>query len=70
MLKLIGVAEDTTTDGLVRTTIISGPGQLYVVKEGDPVTSRYRVARISPDVVELDDLARTGDASVLRLALK
>jgi hypothetical protein len=34
------------------------------------VTSRYRVARISPDVVELDDLARIGDASVLRLALK
>ena len=70
LLKLIGVAEDTTTDGLVRTAIISGPGQLYVVKEGDRVTSRYRVARISPDVVELDDLARTGDASVLRLALK
>jgi hypothetical protein len=67
---LIGVAEDTTTDGLVRTAIISGPGQLYVVKEGDRVTSRYRVARISPDVVELDDLARIGDASVLRLALK
>jgi len=70
LLKLIGVAEDTTTDGLVRTAIISGPGQLYVVKEGDRVTSRYRVARISPDVVELDDLARIGDASVLRLALK
>jgi hypothetical protein len=66
-LKLIGVAEDTATGGLIRTAIIAGPGQLYVVKEGDRVTPRYQVARVSPDVVELNDL---NDASVRRLALK
>ena len=62
-LKLIGIAED----GAVRTAIISAPSQLFLVKEGDRVTSRYVVARISPDVVELTDAT---DHSVRRLALK
>jgi len=66
-LKLIGVAEDTAAGGPIRTAIIAGPGQLYVVREGDRVTPRYQVARVSADVVELNDLT---DASVRRLALK
>jgi hypothetical protein len=65
--KLIGVAEDTAAGHPVRTAIISGPNQLYVVKEGDKVPPRYGVARISADVVELVD---TSDSSALRLALK
>ncbi len=66
-LKLIGIAEDATPDGLVRTAIISGPGQLFLVKEGDRVTPRYLVAQISSDVVELTDAT---DHSARRLALK
>jgi uncharacterized protein YcaQ len=66
-LKLIGVAEDGAAGSPVRTAIISAPDQLYVVREGERVTSRYGVARISPDVVELVD---TGDSTELRLALK
>jgi hypothetical protein len=66
-LKLIGVAEDTAGGNPVRTAIISAPDQLYVVREGEHVTSRFGVQRISPDVVELVD---TVDASALRLALK
>ena len=74
-LKLIGVAEDIATGSLIRTAIISGPGQVYVVKEGERVTPRYVVARISSDVVELRDLSKDldearSDASVRRLALK
>jgi hypothetical protein len=78
-LTLIGVAEDTAASGVIRTAIISGPGQVYVVKEGERVTSRYLVARISADVVELQDLSRVrsnavdearGDAGFRRLALK
>jgi hypothetical protein len=65
-LKLSGIAEDTTPDGIVRTAIISGSGQLFLVKEGENVTSRFRVAKISSDVVELSDLT---DGTVLRLAL-
>ena len=55
-LKLAGIAEDAGADGPVRTAIISGDGQLFMVKEGESVTPRYRVAKISADVVELIDL--------------
>src|SRR6185295_16786616 len=45
--KLAGIAEDETADGPVRTAITSGEGQLFLVKQGDEVTPRYRVAKIS-----------------------
>src|SRR5262245_25657915 len=66
-LKLAGIAEDPGPEGPIRTAIISGDGQLFMVKEGDAVTQRYRVARISTEVVELTDLT---DNSVRRLALR
>jgi hypothetical protein len=53
--------------GPVRTAFISGEGQLFMVKEGDNVTNRYRVTKIAADVVELTDL---GDGATRRLALK
>ena len=65
--KLAGIAEDAGADGPVRTAIISGGGQLFMVKEGETVTPRYRVAKISADVVELTDVI---DNSVRRLALR
>jgi hypothetical protein len=66
-LKLIGLAEDDGPDGVVRTAIISGEGELFVVKVGDSVTPRYVVTTISADVVELTD---TSDQTVRRLPLK
>jgi hypothetical protein len=66
-LKLAGIAEDSGPEGPIRTAIISADGQLFMAKEGDAVTSRYRVAKISADVVELTDLT---DDSVRRLALR
>jgi hypothetical protein len=67
-LTLSGLAEDPAPDGtIVRTAIISTPGQLFLAKEGDLVTTRYRVAHISPDGVELLDLT---DNTTLRLVLK
>jgi hypothetical protein len=66
-LKLSGIAEDEMPDGVVRTAIISGLGQLFFVKEGESVADRYRVLRVSSDVVELTDLV---DGNVLRLALR
>ena len=66
-LKLEGLAEDRGDQGPVRTAIISGFGDIFLVKEGDSVTSRYRVAKISPDAVELTDL---NDNTPLRLALR
>jgi hypothetical protein len=66
-LKLSGIAEDPGPDGPVRVAFIAGEGQLFMVKEGDRIASRFRVNRISADVVELTDLA---DNSVRRLAMK
>ena len=66
-LKLSGIAEDAGPDGPVRQAFISGGGELFMVKEGDTVTPRYRVAKISADVVELTDVI---DNSIRRLALR
>jgi hypothetical protein len=66
-LKLEGLAEDQGDQGPVRTAIISGFGDIFLVKLGDSVTSRYRVAKISPDAVELTDLSNN---TPLRLALR
>jgi hypothetical protein len=61
-LKLAGIAEDEGADGAERTAFISGEGQLFMVKQGDAVTGRYRVIRISSDAVELSDV----NAGVIR----
>jgi hypothetical protein len=67
LLKLSGIAEDPGADGPLRTAIISGLGQLFLVKEGEMLGNRYRVAKISADVVELVEV----DANTtLRLAMK
>lgn len=66
-LKLVGIAEDVGDAGPVRTAIVSGFGELFLVKEGEAVTLGYRVSKISPEAVELTDV--TGNTTI-RLALK
>ena len=66
-LKLSGIAEDRGTDGPVRTAIISTGGELFLAKEGEMVTPRFKVSRISADVVELIDLTTN---EPVRLALR
>jgi hypothetical protein len=65
--SLIGVAEDVTPDGPVRTAIVSGQGQLLFLHVGDSLGAQYRVGRVDADAIELQDL-QTG--TTLRLALK
>jgi hypothetical protein len=68
-LLLMGIAEDAKPDGVQRTAVISGDGDaLFMVKEGDTVADRYRVAKIGADAVELEDLTVKG--SIRRLALR
>ena len=67
VLKLSGIAEDNTPAGWVRTAVISTAGQLYLAKEGEKVTDRFQVVKISSDAVELTDLT---DNAVVRLALR
>jgi hypothetical protein len=67
-IELIGVAENKTAAGVARTAIISAlSGELFLVKEGDTVASRYRVAGVAAEAVELIDLA---SGAARRLALR
>jgi len=55
-IELVGVAEDRTAQGLVRTAIVSAlSGDLWVVKVGEMVAGRYKVKAIGADAVELSD---------------
>jgi len=65
--KLIGLAENAGPEGPVRTAIISAPGQLFLVRQGDTIAQHYRIDKISADVVEIADL---GGGAPVRLALK
>src|SRR5262245_29560763 len=65
--KLVGIAEDDGPDGPIRTAFISSDGQLLMVKEGERIANRYDVTHITPDVVELTDVA---DNTVRRFALR
>jgi len=66
-LKLEGIAEDPGPDGPKRTAWIAGDGKLFTVREGDTLLQRYKVTKISTDVVELTD---DNDGSTRRLALR
>lgn len=67
LFSLAGLAEDHGANGPVRTAIISGPGELFLVKEGEAVTPRYVVTTISSDRVALTDV---GTGTEMHLALK
>lgn len=64
---LIGLAADAGPDGPIRTAILSGFGDLFMVKEGGAVTTNYKVAKIDAEGVELIHLA---DNTTLRLTLR
>jgi hypothetical protein len=71
-LALSGIAEDPAGDGngVARTAIIAGNGQLFLARPGDTVTDQdvvYTVGTVLADSVELID-AR--DGSTRRLALR
>ena len=66
-LKLDGIAEDAQDGGVVRTAVIATAGQLFLVREGDRVTTRFKVVRVGADAVELLDLV---DNQSVRLPLR
>lgn len=60
-IDLVGVAEERTPKGLVRTAIISAlSGEVFWVKEGELISGRYRVKAVGADAVELIDLLSNG----------
>jgi hypothetical protein len=62
---LVGLAEDRASGATVMTAILSSPGALQFVKQGDRVTGGYRVTTISAESVELLDA--DGRSLLLRL---
>jgi len=64
-LTLNGVTGKQTPDGVRRTAVISGDGQMYFVSEGDSVAGRYTVSQIEPEAVVLRD----ADGAEVRLGL-
>jgi len=54
-LSLAGIGEKATPQGNVRTAIISGTSELFLVREGETFAGRYRVLRIDPNAVLLRD---------------
>ena len=56
-LTLMGIAEESTAQGVRRTAIIGGDGDtLFLVVEGQAVGDRYKVTKIGADAVELEDV--------------
>ena len=67
-LVLVGIAEDTTPEGKVRTAILTADGgELFIVTVGQPIGARYTVKAIGTDAVELTDLMTD---SLRRIALR
>jgi hypothetical protein len=68
LLVLVGVAEEKTKEGLVRTAMISDEAEeLHMAVQGQHLLGRYVVEAVSPDAVELKDIT-TG--VIRRLALR
>ena len=55
-VTLAGLAEQVVSGVPVRTAVLSGAGDVWIVREGDVVAGRYRVEAIGPGSVRLADL--------------
>jgi hypothetical protein len=51
------VATDENPEGAIRTAVLSGLGDVFLVRAGDVVASRYEIVAVGADAVELKDLA-------------
>jgi hypothetical protein len=67
-LMLVGIAEDKTPTGQVRTAILTAEGgEMFIVKVGEAIGARYTVSAIGTDAIELIDLMTN---SQRRIALR
>ncbi len=66
-LTLSGIAEDTSADGTIRTAVLSGLGDVFLVKAGDVIASRFQIVAVGADAVEILD---TTSGATVRLGLR
>jgi hypothetical protein len=64
-ISLSGIAEDQVNGQISRTAIVSSPGGVELLREGNEILG-YRVVRIESEAVEL---VRISDGSTLRFTL-
>lgn len=55
VLRLIGIAESRTAEGVVRTAILSALGKTLLVTTGDELSMGYTVGTVGAEAVELRD---------------
>ncbi len=55
-INLVGIVEYQFPKSVERTAVISGMNELFLVKVGDQITSRFRVVSIHANSFELEDL--------------
>lgn len=68
VLDLVGIAETSTADGLVRTAMLTGDhGDLIMAIGGQRILGRYDVVAVGAEAVDLKDV-RTG--AIRRLVLR
>ena len=67
VLSLVGIADQTVEGKPLRIAVISTPDGLVYAAAGQAVGTRYEVASVGADAVELKDLT---DGSTRRLMLK
>ena len=66
-IKLIGIAEESTSEGTIHTAIITMSNQLFLLKKGDFLSESYSVALVNAAGVELH---RVDNGTTLRLDIK
>ena len=63
--KLIGIAEDASEAGTMRTAILSGLGDVFLVKSGESFAGQYRVDQVSADAVQLTDTTTAASTTLV-----
>jgi len=65
VLKLIGIAEDDSENGSVHTAIVSGLGDLFLVKTGETIAGQYHVDQVSADAVQITDTSTSAATTLV-----
>jgi hypothetical protein len=66
-LLLTGMAEDRSGGIVVRTAVVSGPDQAWLVKDGDVIDGWFRVTSIEADTV---GIVRADTGATVRLTFR
>jgi hypothetical protein len=64
---LSGIAEDSQGDVVVRTAVVAGGGELWLVRAGEKVEGKFEVTAVEADAVEL---IRADTGSSVRLSFR